>query len=768
MNLFRKMVFGIATIILSASTIEAQTTLKGIVSEKESGEPIAYVVVKNPDATIGVRANIDGFFLIPDIPGNSIQLLVKAPGYVTLDTVVNLNGGVQSINLELGRFYTTTETAVVSASRTDKTKLVNIGVTKITAEDINSMPSVGGEPDIAQYLQLTPGVINTGDQGGQLFIRGGSPVQNKILMDGMTIYNPFHSIGLYSVFETELIRTSDVITGAFDATYGNRTSAIVDVKLKDGNKKRISGTVSASPIMSRVVLEGPLQKVAEGESANTTFVFSGKYSYLDKTSKSIYGGLDGIDPDIGLPYSFSDLFGKITFGGNSGAKLSVFGFNFDDQNSFPNIPSYKWNSYGAGANFIVSPSSSSMLASGSFSYSNYSIKSQESVVRPRESSIGGFEAVLNFTYFLKNFSEFKYGIEFQGFNTVYNYVSVYNTAIDQTQYTSQMGGYLYYRKNFNDKFIIEPSFRLMYYSSLSEVSLEPRLGLKYNISDHVRLKGGGGLYSQNLISTKSDQDIVNYFTGFISGPESTVRDFYGQPSETNLQKSRQILAGLEVDYKGFEFTIEPWLKIFDPLININRLKLTVSDPEYMLEKGDSRGIDFGFNYKRKTLRLQGTFSLMQLSRSFISTDGTEVSYAPPFDRPVNLNFAGMYGFGRDKSWQVSLRYTYGAGLPFTQTQAFYQQFDVIDGGASTDLTTSNGDLGIIYADQLNAGRLSDYARLDFNIQKIIKFGKYKTLKFDFSIANLLNRNNVFYIDRVSYNTVYQLPFLPSLTTSFNF
>ncbi len=768
MNFYKKLLLSAFSFVLISLSVEAQTSLKGFVLEKETGEAIAYTIIRDPEATIGARANIDGYFLIPDIEGTSVQLLIKATGYVTIDTTIPLNGGIQNVTFELYIIYNLTETVVVSASKTEKTKQVNIGVTKISSDDIQALPSVGGEPDLAQYLQMTPGVVNSGDQGGQLFIRGGSPVQNKILLDGMTIYNPFHSIGLYSVFETELIRTSDVITGAFDATYGNRTSAIVDVKTKDGNKKRLSGTVSVSPIMARVVLEGPLQKVKEGENANTTFVLSSKYSYLDKTSKSIYGGLDGIDPDVGLPYSFSDIFGKITFGANTGTKFSVFGFNFDDANEFPNIPSYKWNSYGGGANFLISPANSSMLTNGSISYSNYSIQSQDGNEYPRESEIAGFDAALNFTYFLKGFSELRYGLEFQAFSTVYKYESVFNTAIDETQYTTQAGGYVFYRKNFNDKVILEPSVRVMYYSSLNELSLEPRLGIKYNISDHVRLKGGAGLYSQNLISTKSDQDIVNYFTGFISGPENTLTDFNGNVSNTNLQKSMQVLGGIEFDYKGFEFSIEPWLKKFDPLININRLKFSITDPDFMIETGDSRGLDFSFKYIKNRLRLQGTFSLMNLSRSFVQADGTIQDYAPPFDRRQNLNAMALYSLGKDKSWRISARYTYGSALPFTETQAFYQQFDIADQGAATDFTTNNGNLGIVYNDQLNAGRLSDYARLDLSVEKTLQLSKYKSLKFDFSIANVLNRRNVFYIDRVTYETIYQLPFLPSFTTSFSF
>jgi len=114
-------------------------------------------------------------------------------------------------------------------------------VITITPKDMAMMPSIGGSPDFAQYLQILPGIVSTGDQGGQLYVRGGTPIQNMLLLDGMLIYNPFHSIGLFSVFDTEIISTADVYTGGFGAEFGGRISSVMDIKTRDGNKKRVAG-----------------------------------------------------------------------------------------------------------------------------------------------------------------------------------------------------------------------------------------------------------------------------------------------------------------------------------------------------------------------------------------------------------------------------------------------------------------------------------------------------------------------------------------------
>src|SRR5690606_13999774 len=135
-----------------------------------------------------------------------------------------------------------------------------MSVVKISPKEIKQLPTIGGEADLAQYLQVLPGVVFTGDQGGQLYIRGGSPVQNKVLMDGMIVYNPFHSIGLFSVFETDIIRNADVYTGGFTAEYGGRISSIMDTTTRDGNSKYFGGKVGFSPSGAKLLLEGPLKK----------------------------------------------------------------------------------------------------------------------------------------------------------------------------------------------------------------------------------------------------------------------------------------------------------------------------------------------------------------------------------------------------------------------------------------------------------------------------------------------------------------------------
>lgn len=125
---------------------------------------------------------------------------------------------------------------IISAKRQEEQENPGVAKSTMDSKDINRVVAIGGVADIAQSVQVLPGVVSTGDQGGQLYIRGGTPVQNKVLLDGMIIYNPFHSIGLFSVFDTDIVKNLDVYTGGFNADYGGRISSIMDITTRDGNK----------------------------------------------------------------------------------------------------------------------------------------------------------------------------------------------------------------------------------------------------------------------------------------------------------------------------------------------------------------------------------------------------------------------------------------------------------------------------------------------------------------------------------------------------
>lgn len=768
----------IAIILLSSVSAFAQkgnATVKGFVYDKKTGEPIIYNnVLFRDNPNIGAQTDGNGYFSIT-LPVGAYTMYTTSIGYDTATVSITLLANeIITRKLYISPLGMELKGVEISARKIEKTTQINTGVTTITPREIKLLPSAGGEPDVAQFLQVIPGVVFTGDQGGQLYVRGGSPAQTGILLDGVTIYNPFHSIGLFSVFETEAIRNVDVYSAGFNAEYGNRTSAIVDVHTRDGNKNNIAGMVSVSPIMTRGMLEGPLVKSKNENGSAITFLVTAKTSYLDQTSKSLYGGL-GDQFEAGLPYGFTDLYGKVSFNADNGSKLNVFGFNFDDKAQLLNSKTYdvaadyKWKARGAGATFVVSPGSSSALIDGKFAYSKYNIDYLEaSATQPRTTGIDGFEAGLNFTYFLPNYSELKYGIEVSGLHTVLSYFNSLSTTTALDRYSTIGGIYAVYRKNFNNKFIMEPSVRVQYYSEVSKIAPQPRLGLKYNITSTVRIKGSAGMYAQNIISTKSDRDIVNFFSGFLLSPQQQIRDENGQIVNSNLQTAYHAAGGLEVDINRVELNAEPWIKSFGRLIELNRNKLYPSDADFAAGHGKAIGFDLSAKYSYKRIYLWGVVSYQKVRYTNIGPDGQPQTYPPPFDRGFNSNFVASYTAGKKRDWEFSGRYNLGSPFPFTQTQGFYENNNPVSGGVGTNYLTQNGQMGVLYANEINGGRLSWYHRFDLSVRKRFTFTERSNLDATVSVTNMYNRRNAFYIDRITNVIVYQLPIFPSANLTWKF
>jgi hypothetical protein len=698
--------------------------------------------------------------------------LVTYLGYDTLTQEVEVKEGeIVTRKLYMQKSSVKLKDLVISAEKKEAQTEVRTSVTKISPKEIKQVPAVGGDADLAQYLQVLPGVVFTGDQGGQLYIRGGAPIQNKVLLDGAVIYNPFHSIGLFSVFDADIIRNADIYTGGFNAEYGGRISSIMDITTRDGNKKRLAGKVGASPFGAKLMLEGPLKKSKDDDGSSSSFLLSAKNSYLTQTSKLFYTYVD----TAGLPFNFNDLYGKVSFNSPNGSKLNLFGFNFNDKVKYRGVSDLLWNSYGGGGNFIVIPGGSPILIKGNFSYSDYKISLEEANNQPRTSKINGFNMGLNFTYFI-NKNELNYGLEVLGFKTDFSF-SNNNINVSQTENTTEIAGYFKY-KIIAGRLVIDPGFRMHYYASLNNFSPEPRLGLKYNVNDIFRIKFAGGMYSQNLISANSDRDVVNLFYGFLSGPsnlQSTFRDEDGNVRDVahKLQKANHFIGGVEIDLGSrITLNVESYLKQFTQLTNINRNKLfddtgeNSSRPDslkkdYIIETGRARGLDFLLKYDYKKVYVWLVYSLTFVDR----WDGSR-TYAPHFDRRHNVNLVFSYQFGKGLNWELDVRWNFGSGFPFTRTQGFFENLD-FGQGINTTYPTDNGQLGIIYG-PLNDSRLPTYHRLDFNLKRKFAIGENGLLEVNMGATNLYNRDNIFYINRVSGEKILQLPLLPSVGATFNF
>lgn len=414
-------------------------TVKGFVYDKANGEPVPYCNVYFKGTTIGGNSDNNGFFNINRIPPGDYVLIVSSLDFDTLKEAVSVKEGI-TLNKKLfvNKGGVKLEEVEVSTTASEKIEKTSVGVQKIDPIVINKLPSVG-EPDIAQYLQVLPGVVFTGDQGGQLYIRGGLPVQNKVLLDGLIVYNPFHSIGLFSVFDSEIMKSADVYSAGFGAEYGGRTSSIMDISTRDGNKKRASGKISASTFGAKAMLEGPFVKLKENGNTSASYIISAKHSYLPQTSKLLYSYAN---PD-GLPFKYTDLYAKASINSTGGSKFSLFGFNFNDKVDYSNIASFAWTNTGAGINFLLVPQSTNLLVEGLFAYSSYKVNFTNPSLETdsKSSNISGVNTGFNFVKFIGK-QEMRFGFEGVITNTDYSVQNPFYAKISLIRSTVDVGGFL--------------------------------------------------------------------------------------------------------------------------------------------------------------------------------------------------------------------------------------------------------------------------------------------------------------------------------------
>lgn len=747
--------------LLLIFAVRAQhTEIRGFVYDKDNGEPIIFTNVVVRELMMGKATDANGFYSISKLKPGAYTLMCFSLGYDTTIVKVNLQEGrIVSQNLYLRPKKFELNTVEIRADRQKVKENVNISTNLITQKELKQLPTFGGEPDLVQYLQVLPGVSFSGDQGGQLYVRGGPPVMNKVLLDGMIVYNPFHSIGLFSVFDADIIRNSEVSSGGFNAQYGGRVSGIIDVNTREGDKKRFSGKIAANPMTAKILLEGPIKKFTE-DGGSSSVIFSYKTSYLDQTAKTLYNYADAAN---GLPYSFHDVYGKYSSIAGNGSRLNLFGFRFQDNTNFPSNQ-YSWVSNGIGGNVMLVPEGSNTVINATLNYSNYLMQQNTLDNLPRESSIKGFNSSFYFTNYIGK-DDIKYGVDAVGFSTNFNYTNAVGRKLYQDDYATEIHGFFKYRKVF-DRLVIEPGVRVVYYSSLTEFSAEPRLGMKYNLNSSVRLKLAAGTYSQNLMAAVSDQDVVNLFYGFLSSPDKVNSDISRQTAE-------HIVVGTEIDLGRYtEINIEGFLKNFSQITNINRDKI-YNDDEYNLkypyylradvikETGKAYGGDIRVKYEKRNTYLWAVYSL-----TYVTRNDERREYTPHFDRRHNVNIVFTQGFGKKNAYNLNARWNFGSGFPFTQTQGFYEMLN-FSKGISTNVQNQNGNLGIYYTD-VNTGRLPYFHRLDLSLSRKFEVREHQTLTLILAATNVYNRANIFFFDRLNYRRIDQLPVMPTFGFNYTF
>jgi len=270
-----KLIIG-AFLLLAVQFASAQkVTLSGTIKDGANGEDLigVNVLIKELDG-VGASTNVYGFYSIT-VPPGEYTVIYRYVGYTTTEEKVTLTEDVVK-NFELTEDAEILDVVVVTAEKEDENLTSTDGsIVRIKPKDIETIPVIFGEKDVLKTVALMPGVQSAGEGNAGFFVRGGSADQNLILLDGAPVYNASHLLGFFSVFNSDALRDINLMKGGIPAEYGGRVSSVMDIKMKEGNTKKISATGGLGLISSRLTLEAPIVK------NKGSVMVSGRRTYAD-------------------------------------------------------------------------------------------------------------------------------------------------------------------------------------------------------------------------------------------------------------------------------------------------------------------------------------------------------------------------------------------------------------------------------------------------------------------------------------------------------
>ena len=247
-------------------------TVSGFVNDDENGESLIGVNIIVKENLIGTVSNTYGFYSLT-LPEGNYEISFKYIGFEIFNQKINLNQNI-SLNVDLITSSTKIREVTILAEET-LVERTQTSVVEVPIQQIKNIPALLGEVDVLKAIQLLPGVQSGGEGTSGFYVRGGGPDQNLILLDGVPVYNASHLFGFFSVFNADAIKNVILTKGGYPARFGGRLSSVLEIDMKEGNRKQIEGEGSLGIISSKLTLQGPIIK------EKSSFIISGRRTYID-------------------------------------------------------------------------------------------------------------------------------------------------------------------------------------------------------------------------------------------------------------------------------------------------------------------------------------------------------------------------------------------------------------------------------------------------------------------------------------------------------
>ena len=774
-------------ILFTFNALQAQEkyTLNGYVRDATNGEELIGASLYLPSIKSGEVTNVYGFYALT-LPRGTYDIQVSYLGYTTqvLQVVLDQN---KELNIAMAPKAVELEGVVVTDRPLDaNVSEVQMSKNELKMDQLRKLPALFGEVDILKAIQMLPGVITAGEGTSSFYVRGGSADQNLILIDEAPVYDPSHLFGLFSVFNADVIKDSELYKGGIPARYGGRLSSILDVRTRDGNNQNFEGSGGIGTLAARLAVEGPIQP------EKSSYIFSARRSYADLFLKAA-----GQDNLVG----FYDLNAKVNWRSQNTNRFFVAFYAGRDNFNFGNDFNFGWGN--ATGTFRWNHLFNERLFSNtSLIVSNFDYKLE--LMDPVQgfnwkSNLQELSLKNDLSYYINQKHELSFGYHLTGRRYFPARISpntdesIFETVELDKEYALDHAVYVADKFDISNRLTLDYGIRLsvfqnigpadvilyenpkdnidinrtgsLHYKSFETIKAfvnpEPRVALRYKLAPDQSLKFSYNRMVQNTHLISNGTVPVPFNTWSPSG-------YYLSP-----QIADQFAGGYFRNFKDnqYEFSVEAYYKDFSNITDFaDNAELLFNEDvvtEYRQGQSWSTGLELFLVKTKGDLTGQISYTL---SKTMRKVEGVNLNrwFPANYDRRNVVNLFATYDV--DDRWSIGVNFTYGTGRPITLPVGKFEY----DGYKPDYITERNGY------------RLPDYHRMDLSATYTSRKNTHRKWKSEwvFSIYNVYNRKNPFTIytrlkeddegklvgngTEKEARLISLFPILPSVTYNFKF
>lgn len=768
--------FGLLFITLSLTAQDRKCTVSGSVRDGNDGEDLIGAQISVAGTKIGAVTNAYGFYSL-SLPKGKYTLTFSYVGYVKKEIEVDLIAD-QKQNVELDFNARELKEVVVSAeSRNANVSKPEMSVEKLSAKAIKTIPALMGEVDVIKAIQLLPGVQSTSEGSSGFSVRGGSHDQNLILLDEATVYSASHLMGFFSVFNNDAVKDVTLYKGDIPATFGGRLSSLMDIRTKDGNNQRFTGTGGLGLISSRLTLEGPIG------SDKASFLVAGRRTYADLFLKL------SNDKDIrDNTLYFYDMNAKVNYRINDNNRIYIAGY-FGKDNFSTRFAGMDFGNKTLSArwNHIFSPKLfSNFTLIGSFYDYYLKMELSDQLNEAWKSKMQDYGVKADFSYLPNPNNNIKFG-----YNATYHkFVPGEGGGLDEDAIIGQI--------SFPKEYALEHAAYIANEMTIAE-KLKLKYGLRYSVFQNIA-NGEELNYMKNYeVEYTKKYDKGDFYKTqsqleprlgalYLFNDENSVKASYsrtaqyiqlasnsaaGSPLDVWFQASQNVKPQLCDQYalgyfrnfanNEYEVSTEVYYKNMKDVVDFKDHAQLFGNEDIEKELRFGKGYSYGFELmlRKNSGRLNGWISYtFAKSERKIDEINDGRWYRSPYDKPHNISIVGNYEIS--PKWTISANWVYASGTPVTYpTGRFLVENSYVP----------------IYSGR-NEYRFPDYHRLDLSATcQLSKPGSKFRSELNFSLYNAYGRKNPWTIlfkqepdqpDTSYAEIVYLFTFIPSITWNFTF